>query len=36
MKTQMMTKEEYYENLEEEVVTSRVEVDKLNKTLKSS
>jgi hypothetical protein len=36
MKIQMIKKEEYCEKLEEEVVTLRVEVDKLNKNLKSS
>jgi hypothetical protein len=36
MKIQMMKKEEDCEKLEEEVVTLRVEVDKLNKNLKSS
>jgi hypothetical protein len=36
MKIQMMKKEEDCENLEEEVVSLRVEVDKLNKNLKSS
>jgi hypothetical protein len=35
MKIQMMKKEEYCEKLEEEVVTLRVEADKLNKKLKS-
>jgi hypothetical protein len=36
MKIQMMKKEEYYEKLEEEVITLRVEVVELNKNLKIS
>jgi hypothetical protein len=36
MNIQMMKKEEYCEKLEEEVITLRVEVVKLNKNLKSS
>jgi hypothetical protein len=34
MKIQMTKKEEYCENLEEEVISLRVEVEKLNKKLK--
>jgi hypothetical protein len=36
MKIHMMKKEEYCEKLEEEVISLRVEVDKLKKNLKSS